>query len=182
MFGMFLFCYLLEIKFAAKNGYYGSLVPMVRDAFLVSELVRIDCTGLERSDYKKIGCKLRVSIIFPFLTFYSEGTGSMVLFNLFYLLTKIYMLSSPLYSITTELSVLAYISAFSIALWFFSVWRELNLLFYIVCFSKPSIKQFAKETKKKEVALGSLHSHIFILEKGFGVPTASMTVLLSMFN
>ncbi|XP_065864797.1 CRS2-associated factor 1, mitochondrial [Euphorbia lathyris] len=43
----------------AKNGYYASLVPMVRDAFVVSELVRIDCQGLERSDYKKIGCKLR---------------------------------------------------------------------------------------------------------------------------
>lgn len=48
---------------AAKNGYYGSLVPMVRDAFLVSELVRIDCQGLERSDYKKIGCKLRVKLL-----------------------------------------------------------------------------------------------------------------------
>ncbi|KAE8724090.1 CRS2-associated factor 1 [Hibiscus syriacus] len=44
----------------AKNGYDSSLVPMVRDAFLVSELVRIDCTRLERSDYKKIGCKLRL--------------------------------------------------------------------------------------------------------------------------
>ncbi|KAK2965856.1 hypothetical protein RJ640_027143 [Escallonia rubra] len=44
----------------AKNGYYGSLVPMVRDAFLTSELVRIDCQGLDKSDYKKIGCKLRV--------------------------------------------------------------------------------------------------------------------------
>ncbi|XVF22653.1 hypothetical protein REPUB_Repub12eG0190000 [Reevesia pubescens] len=43
----------------AKNGYYASLVPMVKDAFLVSELVCIDCTGLEKSDYKKIGCKLR---------------------------------------------------------------------------------------------------------------------------
>ncbi|WCJ23121.1 CRS2-associated factor 1 chloroplastic [Euphorbia peplus] len=43
----------------AKNGYYASLVPMVRDAFIVSELVRIDCQGLERKDYKKIGCKLR---------------------------------------------------------------------------------------------------------------------------
>lgn len=45
---------------AGKNGYYGSLVPMVRDAFIVSELVRIDCQGLERKDYKKLGCKLRV--------------------------------------------------------------------------------------------------------------------------
>ena len=46
----------------AKNGYYGSLVPMVRDAFITEELVRIDCKGLERSDYKKVGCKLRVSL------------------------------------------------------------------------------------------------------------------------
>lgn len=50
----------LEVETSAKNGYYGSLVSMVQDAFLVSELVRIDCQGLERSDYKKIGCKLRV--------------------------------------------------------------------------------------------------------------------------
>ena len=50
----------LEASTAAKNGYYGSLVPMVRDAFLSCELVRIDCKGLEKSDYKKIGCKLRV--------------------------------------------------------------------------------------------------------------------------
>lgn len=33
---------------------------MVRDAFLTDELVRIDCKGLEKSDYKKIGVKLRV--------------------------------------------------------------------------------------------------------------------------
>ncbi|KAK6119413.1 hypothetical protein DH2020_046843 [Rehmannia glutinosa] len=43
----------------AKNGYYGSLVPMVRDAFICDELVRIDCKGLPKSDYKKLGCKLR---------------------------------------------------------------------------------------------------------------------------
>ncbi|CAJ2671567.1 unnamed protein product [Trifolium pratense] len=43
----------------AKNGYYAHLVTMVRDAFLLCEFVRIDCQGLERSDYKKIGCKLR---------------------------------------------------------------------------------------------------------------------------
>ncbi|WMV11357.1 hypothetical protein MTR67_004742 [Solanum verrucosum] len=46
----------------AKNGYYGSLVPMVRDAFLTEELVRIDCKGLQKSDYKKIGCKLRAKL------------------------------------------------------------------------------------------------------------------------
>lgn len=43
----------------AKNGYYASLVPMVRDAFLADELVRIDCKGLNKSDYKRIGVKLR---------------------------------------------------------------------------------------------------------------------------
>lgn len=43
----------------AKNGYYGNLVSMVRDAFLCDELVRIDCTGLQKSDYRKIGRKLR---------------------------------------------------------------------------------------------------------------------------
>lgn len=52
------FC--LKYFVSAKNGYYGSLVSMVRDAFLVSELVRIDCLGLEKKDYKKIGAKLRV--------------------------------------------------------------------------------------------------------------------------
>lgn len=56
----------------AKNGYYGSLVPMVRDAFLVSELVRIDCQGLERSDYKKIGCKLRDLVPCILMTFEKE--------------------------------------------------------------------------------------------------------------
>ncbi|KAL6981869.1 hypothetical protein U1Q18_023486 [Sarracenia purpurea var. burkii] len=56
----------------AKNGYYGSLVPMVRDAFLVNELVRIDCQGLEKSDYKKIGCKLRDLVPCVLVTFNKE--------------------------------------------------------------------------------------------------------------
>ncbi|XP_010523067.1 PREDICTED: CRS2-associated factor 1, mitochondrial isoform X2 [Tarenaya hassleriana] len=56
----------------AKNGYYGSLVPMVRDAFLVSELVRIDCQGLERKDYKKIGAKLRDLVPCILVTFDKE--------------------------------------------------------------------------------------------------------------
>lgn len=47
-----------------KNGYYASLVTMVRDAFLTDELVRIDCKGLPKSDYKKIGVKLRVCFLF----------------------------------------------------------------------------------------------------------------------
>ncbi|KAK7340155.1 hypothetical protein VNO77_20849 [Canavalia gladiata] len=56
----------------AKNGYYASLVPMVRDAFLSCELVRIDCQGLERSDYKKIGCKLRDLVPCILVTFEKE--------------------------------------------------------------------------------------------------------------
>ncbi|GER31277.1 RNA-binding CRS1 / YhbY (CRM) domain-containing protein [Striga asiatica] len=56
----------------AKNGYYGSLVPMVRDAFLCDELVRIDCKGLPKSDYKKIGCKLRDLVPCTLVTFEKE--------------------------------------------------------------------------------------------------------------
>ncbi|KAI4383616.1 hypothetical protein MLD38_009428 [Melastoma candidum] len=56
----------------AKNSYYGSLVPMVRDAFLTNELVRIDCQGLERGDYKKIGCKLRDLVPCTLVTFDKE--------------------------------------------------------------------------------------------------------------
>uniref|UniRef100_A0A2P2JYA3 JHL05D22.2 protein n=1 Tax=Rhizophora mucronata TaxID=61149 RepID=A0A2P2JYA3_RHIMU len=55
-----------------KNGYYGSLVSMVRDAFLVNELVRIDCQGLERKDYKKLGCKLRDLVPCILVTFDKE--------------------------------------------------------------------------------------------------------------
>lgn len=56
----------------AKNGYYASLVHMVRDAFLTDELVRIDCKGLERSDYKKIGVKLRDLVPCILVTFEKE--------------------------------------------------------------------------------------------------------------
>jgi hypothetical protein len=45
---------------------------MVRDAFLVSELVRIDCLGLERKDYKKIGAKLRDLVPCILVTFDKE--------------------------------------------------------------------------------------------------------------
>lgn len=56
----------------AKNGYYGFLVTMVQDAFLVEDLVRIDCQGLERKDYKKIGCKLRDLVPCVLVTFEKE--------------------------------------------------------------------------------------------------------------
>ncbi|XP_076903484.1 CRS2-associated factor 1, mitochondrial-like [Bidens hawaiensis] len=56
----------------AKNGYYGGLVPMILDAFLVEELVRIDCKGLERKDYKKLGAKLRDLVPCILVTFEKE--------------------------------------------------------------------------------------------------------------
>ncbi|XP_023732950.1 CRS2-associated factor 1, mitochondrial [Lactuca sativa] len=56
----------------AKNGYYGGLVPMIRDAFLVEEMVRIDCKGLEKKDYSKIGCKLRDLVPCILVTFEKE--------------------------------------------------------------------------------------------------------------
>ncbi|XP_072985709.1 CRS2-associated factor 1, mitochondrial-like isoform X1 [Typha latifolia] len=56
----------------AKNGYYASLIPMVRDAFLTDELVRIDCKGLPESDYKKIGVKLRDLVPCVLVTFDKE--------------------------------------------------------------------------------------------------------------
>ncbi|XP_068479182.1 CRS2-associated factor 1, mitochondrial isoform X2 [Phaseolus vulgaris] len=59
-------------RHGAKNGYYAFLVPMVRDAFLSCELVRIDCEGLERKDYKKIGCKLRDMVPCIPVTFENE--------------------------------------------------------------------------------------------------------------
>ena len=53
--------------FTAKNVYYASFVPMVRDGFLADELVRIDCKGLPKSDYRKIGVKLRVSLLYSLM-------------------------------------------------------------------------------------------------------------------
>ncbi|MCO5599568.1 hypothetical protein L7F22_053674 [Adiantum nelumboides] len=42
-----------------KNGVYINLVNDVRAAFKVDDLVRINCCGLNPSDYKKIGAKLK---------------------------------------------------------------------------------------------------------------------------
>lgn len=46
---------------AAKNGVYCNLVKEVREAFEECELVRINCQGINGSDYRKIGAKLKVS-------------------------------------------------------------------------------------------------------------------------
>ncbi|KAJ8441566.1 hypothetical protein Cgig2_026367 [Carnegiea gigantea] len=56
----------------ARNGYYGDLMSMVRDAFLVEELVRIDCSKLDKSDCKKIGVKLRDLVPCILVTFMKE--------------------------------------------------------------------------------------------------------------
>lgn len=45
---------------AGKNGVYFNLANNVREAFEECELVRINCQGLNRSDYRRIGAKLRV--------------------------------------------------------------------------------------------------------------------------
>lgn len=50
------------MSFAAKNGVYCDLVDNVREAFEACELVRINCQGLNPSDYRKIGAKLKVSV------------------------------------------------------------------------------------------------------------------------
>jgi hypothetical protein len=54
---------ILYPAFSAKNGIYITLVKDVRDAFEGNDLVKIDCEGLNPSDYKKIGAKLRVLFI-----------------------------------------------------------------------------------------------------------------------
>lgn len=46
--------------FAAKNGVYCDLAKNVREAFEACELVSINCQGLNPSDYRKIGAKLKV--------------------------------------------------------------------------------------------------------------------------
>ncbi|CAA0838628.1 CRS2-associated factor 1- chloroplastic [Striga hermonthica] len=56
----------------AKNGVYCDLVNNVREAFEACELVRIDCQGLNPSDYKKIGAKLKDLVPCVLLSFEQE--------------------------------------------------------------------------------------------------------------
>uniref|UniRef100_A0A0E0JHV2 CRM domain-containing protein n=1 Tax=Oryza punctata TaxID=4537 RepID=A0A0E0JHV2_ORYPU len=63
---------LLPICKLAKNGIYIYLVKDVRDAFEGSDLVKIDCEGLNPSDYKKIGAKLRDLVPCILLSFDNE--------------------------------------------------------------------------------------------------------------
>ncbi|KAH9610105.1 hypothetical protein KSS87_004340 [Heliosperma pusillum] len=50
---------LIPICKLGKNGVYVNLVKTVREAFEVCDLVRINCQGLNPSDYRKIGAKLK---------------------------------------------------------------------------------------------------------------------------
>ncbi|KAI4328212.1 hypothetical protein L6164_020584 [Bauhinia variegata] len=63
---------LLPICKLAKNGVYISLVNDVRHAFEGSPLVKIDCKGLNASDYKKIGAKLKEMVPCVLLSFDDE--------------------------------------------------------------------------------------------------------------
>ncbi|CAN6564390.1 unnamed protein product [Malus baccata var. baccata] len=50
---------LIPICKLGKNGVYSELVKNVREAFEECELVRINCQGMNGSDYRKIGAKLK---------------------------------------------------------------------------------------------------------------------------
>ncbi|RYR18159.1 hypothetical protein Ahy_B03g062789 isoform B [Arachis hypogaea] len=63
---------LLPICKLAKNGVYTSLVKDVREAFEGSPLAKIDCKGLEPSDYKKLGAKLKDLVPCVLLSFDDE--------------------------------------------------------------------------------------------------------------
>lgn len=63
---------LLPICKLAKNGIYVTLVKDVRNAFEGSPLVKINCEGLEPSDYKKIGAKLKDLVPCVLLSFDQE--------------------------------------------------------------------------------------------------------------
>ena len=55
---------LLFVYVAGKNGVYSTLVKHVREAFEECELVRINCQGMNGSDFRKIGAKLKVFFYF----------------------------------------------------------------------------------------------------------------------
>lgn len=63
---------LLPICKLAKNGVYNTLVKDVRNAFEGSILVKINCKGLDPSDYKRIGAKLKELVPCVLLSFDNE--------------------------------------------------------------------------------------------------------------
>ncbi|XP_028806550.1 CRS2-associated factor 1, chloroplastic isoform X2 [Neltuma alba] len=63
---------LIPIRKLAKNGVYCDLVRNVREAFEECELVRINCQGLNPSDYRRIGAKLKDLVPCVLLSFENE--------------------------------------------------------------------------------------------------------------
>uniref|UniRef100_A0A0D9Y945 CRM domain-containing protein n=1 Tax=Oryza glumipatula TaxID=40148 RepID=A0A0D9Y945_9ORYZ len=55
-----------------KNGVYLNLVKQVREAFEACDLVRVDCSGLNKSDCRKIGAKLKDLVPCTLLSFEFE--------------------------------------------------------------------------------------------------------------
>lgn len=56
-----LVCILKWFEFVSgKNGVYSDLVNNVKEAFEACDLVRINCEGMNGSDYRRIGAKLKV--------------------------------------------------------------------------------------------------------------------------
>jgi RNA-binding protein YhbY len=55
-----LYTHALVQFYIGKNGVYANLVKQVREAFEACDLVRVDCSGLNKSDCRKIGAKLKV--------------------------------------------------------------------------------------------------------------------------
>ncbi|KZV17817.1 hypothetical protein F511_01626 [Dorcoceras hygrometricum] len=63
---------LLPICKIGKNGVYVTLVRDVRAAFEGSVLVKLDCRGMQPSDYKKLGAKLKELVPCVLLSFDNE--------------------------------------------------------------------------------------------------------------
>ncbi|XP_059318550.1 CRS2-associated factor 1, chloroplastic [Lycium ferocissimum] len=63
---------LIPICKLAKNGVYCDLAKNVREAFEACELVRINCQGLNPSDYRKIGAKLKDLVPCVLISFEEE--------------------------------------------------------------------------------------------------------------
>nr|KYP32011.1 hypothetical protein KK1_047412 [Cajanus cajan] len=63
---------LMPIRKLVKNGVYWDLVTNVREAFEECELVQINCQGLETSDYRRIGAKLKDLVPCVLLSFEND--------------------------------------------------------------------------------------------------------------
>lgn len=82
---LLLVCILKWFEFVSgKNGVYSDLVNNVKEAFEACDLVRINCEGMNGSDYRKIGAKLKVCdcYSYTFCDFLASASICMLLPNL----------------------------------------------------------------------------------------------------